>query len=41
MKKKEFTIKDQKIIKIIQQVSDVNSELNITMTENGEELTNR
>ncbi|WP_066255607.1 HelD family protein [Neobacillus drentensis] len=40
LKKKEFTIKDKKIIKIIQQVSDeLNDKLNVTITENGEELT--
>jgi DNA helicase II / ATP-dependent DNA helicase PcrA len=40
LKKKEFTIKDQKIIKIIQQVSDkLNENLNVTITEKGEELT--
>ncbi|MEH7309383.1 UvrD-helicase domain-containing protein, partial [Neobacillus drentensis] len=40
LKKKEFTIKDQKIIKIIQQVSEkLNENLNVTITEKGEELT--
>ena len=40
-KKKEFTIKDQKIIKIIQQVSEKydNVDVNVTITEDGEELT--
>ena len=39
MKKKEFTIKNQKIIKIIQQVAEGNEDLNVTITEDGEELT--
>ena len=41
VKKKEFRIKDQKIIKIIQQVSEKydNVDVNVTITEDGEELT--
>ncbi|MFD2681941.1 HelD family protein [Bacillus seohaeanensis] len=37
--KREFTIKDKKIIKMLQQVAETNSNLNVTMTDKGEELT--
>ncbi|MCA1054308.1 ATP-binding domain-containing protein [Rossellomorea aquimaris] len=37
--KREFTIKDKKIIKMLQQVAETNSELNTTLTDKGEELT--
>ncbi|WP_394578762.1 HelD family protein [Cytobacillus firmus] len=39
LKKKEFTIRNQKLIKIIQQASEGNHNLNVTITENGEEAT--
>jgi DNA helicase II / ATP-dependent DNA helicase PcrA len=37
--KREFTIKDKKIIKMLQQVAETDSELNTTLTDKGEELT--
>lgn len=37
-KKREFTIKDSKLIKMIQQVASINSELNTTFTDKGEQL---
>ncbi|KAA0549790.1 AAA family ATPase [Bacillus sp. BGMRC 2118] len=37
--KREFTIKDKKIIKMLQQVGETNSDLNITITDKGDELT--
>lgn len=40
-KKKEFEIQDLRIKKILQQVSDLNSESNITITEQGETMTIR
>jgi DNA helicase II / ATP-dependent DNA helicase PcrA len=39
LKKKEFTIRNQKLIKIIQQATEKNRNLNVTITENGEEAT--
>ncbi|WP_041808143.1 HelD family protein [Evansella cellulosilytica] len=38
LRKREFTIKDAKIIKMIQQVADPDSKLNITKSDKGEEL---
>jgi DNA helicase II / ATP-dependent DNA helicase PcrA len=37
--KREFTIKDKKIIKMLQQVGETDSGLNVTMTDKGEALT--
>jgi DNA helicase II / ATP-dependent DNA helicase PcrA len=39
LNKREITIKDQKIKKIIQQVSELTSNSNVTISESGEELT--
>jgi DNA helicase II / ATP-dependent DNA helicase PcrA len=39
VRKREFTIKNKKIKKIVQQVAEPNSSLNVTFTETGEELT--
>ncbi|MGX1901614.1 HelD family protein [Thermolongibacillus altinsuensis] len=39
VRKREFTIKNKKIKKIVQQVAEPNSKLNVTFTEAGEELT--
>jgi DNA helicase II / ATP-dependent DNA helicase PcrA len=38
LQKREFTIKDRKIKKILQQVSESSSDLNILMTDKGEQL---
>lgn len=37
--KREYTIRDKKIIKFLQHAAESNSNLNVTMTEKGEELT--
>ncbi|WP_053217020.1 HelD family protein [Virgibacillus senegalensis] len=39
LQKREFTIKNKKLIKILQQVAKENSKLNKTFTDKGEELT--
>lgn len=39
LKKMEFIIKNQKITKIIQQVAEVESDRNVTITESGDQIT--
>ncbi|AZB41518.1 hypothetical protein CEF21_03960 [Bacillus sp. FJAT-42376] len=38
LKKKEFTISNQKLLRIVQQMSDTQSALNYTLSESGEEI---